>query len=50
MTQLVTELVDERPCANEVTVHVRSLVVHGIPVVDGQSAYVKVVEIKLPST
>ena len=50
MSQLVAELVDECPCANEVAVHVRSLVVHGIPVFDGQSVCVKVVEIKLPST
>ena len=48
MSQLVAELVDERPCADEVGVHVRSRVVHGIPVFDGLSVCVKVVEIKLP--
>lgn len=43
---------DERPCANKVAVHVRSLVVHGILVFDSQDACVCMrvtVEIKLPS-
>ena len=51
MRQLVAELVYERPCANEVAVHVRSLVVHGILVFDGQNVYVRTrvaVQIKLP--
>jgi len=34
MSQLVAELVDERPCANEVAVHVWSLVIHGFLVFD----------------
>lgn len=37
MSQLVAELMDERPCTNEVVVHVRRLVVHGFPVFDNQS-------------
>jgi len=50
MSQLVAELVDERPCAHEVAVHVRSLVVHVIPVFDSPERAVSVkVEIKLPS-
>lgn len=52
MSQLVAELVDERPCTNEVAVHVRSLVVHGILAFGSQDVCVRMrvtVEIKLPS-
>lgn len=49
MSQLVAELVDERPCAHEVAVHVRSLVVHVIPVFDSPERVSVRVEIKLPS-
>ena len=49
VSQLLAELVNERPCTDKVAVHVRSLMVHNLLVVDSQSCMcMRVEEIKLP--